>query len=97
MENLVERQLGKPLNVDMVLAAVSGDQKVTADQVTKAIRVVAKSSKGLVRLRQDGSEIVLLGSFEELRRRLGSMISAPTAGRQRGSFRKAAEPEGNMS
>jgi hypothetical protein len=46
-----------------------------------------------VRLRPDG-EIVLLGAFEELRRRLGSLISAETAGRQRGSFRKAAEQEG---
>lgn len=87
MEELLGRQLGKPLNVDMVLTAVSQTKRVTADQVLQAVRVVAKASKGLIRLSADGSEISVLGSFDELRRRLGDLIHAPISARRLGSFR----------
>jgi predicted phosphoribosyltransferase len=95
--DLVGRQLGKPLTVDMILGAISQDQRVKAVQVTNAIRSVAKASKGLVRLSRDGSEVIILGAFEELRRRLGTMISARTPGRLRGSFRKAADSQSESS
>ena len=83
MEELLRRQLGKPLNVDMVLTAVSEKKRVTADFVSQAVRVVAKASKGLIRL--SGSEISVLGSFEEIRRRLGDLIKAPITARRLGS------------
>jgi len=93
MEELLTRQLGKPLNVDMVLTAVSGSRRVTAEQIYQATRVVAKASKGLIRLSVDGSEINVLGSFEEIRRRLGDLIRAPITARRLGSFRENGLPE----
>ena len=88
MEELLKRQLGKPLNVDMVLTAVSGNRRVTAEQIAQATRVVAKASRGLIRLSADGSEINVLGSFDEIRRRLGDLIRAPVTARRMGSFRE---------
>ena len=87
MESLVGRRLEKPLSVDMVIGTISGSIKVNAVGVQRAVKVIAKSSKGLVRMSRDGSEIIILGSFDELRRRLGDLIRSPVSARRLGSFR----------
>jgi hypothetical protein len=86
MEAMLHRPvLGKALTIDLLAGRITGQRDIEVEEVAKAVKVVAEASRGLIQLRD--TEIVVLGSFEELRRRLGSLISGPVSARRLGDFR----------
>lgn len=86
MEAMLARPvLRKALTVDLLAGRISALRDIEVEEVSKAVKVVAEASRGLIQLRD--TEIVVLGSFEELRRRLGNLISGPVSARRLGDFR----------
>ena len=88
--DVMEAMLSKPvlrkaLTIDLLAGRLSGQRDIDVDEVERAVKVVAEASRGLIQLRD--TEIVVLGSFEELRRRLGSLIAGPVSARRLGDFR----------
>ena len=71
----VTKHLTKELSVGLIGAQY---------RQTLRLWVIAEASKGLVQLSRDG-EIVVLGSFEELRRRLGDLVRLSLSARRLGT------------
>lgn len=82
---LTQGSLRKSLTIDLLAGRVSASRDIEVRDVSRAVRVIAESSRGLLQLRND--EIVVLGSFEELRRRLGNLIDGSVSARRLGDFR----------
>lgn len=84
---MLERPVHKSaLTVELLAGRLTAQRDIEVGEVRQAVKVISKASRGLLQLR--GNEIVVLGSFEELRRRLGSLISGPVMARRLGDFRE---------
>ncbi len=79
-----------PRNVSLVAGEVSrleGFGDIDSPEVNEALLALARSSKGMLHVTDDG-EVVVLGAIDELRRRLAHLTGEPASPRRRGMFRR---------
>lgn len=84
-----DRLPGSLRSIEMVAYEISGDQEfkgITKDEVDRAVRDVAAASQGLLSLRDD--KILVYGDFDEIERRLNSLIGKSGPPRRSGNFRE---------
>jgi hypothetical protein len=84
-----ERLPGSLRSIDMVAYEISGQDEfsgITKDQVDRAVRDVAAASQGLLSLRDD--KILVHGDFDEIERRLNTLIGKSGPPLRSGNFRE---------
>ena len=84
---------GTPRNVSLVAGEVSrldafGSIELT--EISDALVALARSSKGMLHVKDSG-EVVVMGQIDELRRRLSHMTGETSGPRRRGTFRQREE------
>lgn len=80
-----------PRNVSLVAGEVSrldGFAAIDSPEVHEALLALARSSRGMLHVKED-QEVVVLGSIDELRRRLAHMTGEAASPRRRGTFRSS--------
>jgi histidine kinase/DNA gyrase B/HSP90-like ATPase len=80
---------GSLRSVEIVAYEISGESEftgITKEQVDRAVRDVAAASQGLLSLRDD--KIIVHGDFDEIERRLNSLLGKSGPPRRAGNFRE---------
>ena len=89
LDTLAERLTDRPRNLSMIAGRIIDDpeiQDVSFKDLTEAAFDLARVSRGLLHITEDG-EIVVLGDRAELRRRAAPLTELSEPPRRRGSFR----------
>jgi len=79
-----------PRNISMLAAEISRDQKfsgVKIQQIREAVNDLARASKGMLHLTAS-EEVHVLGTIDELRRRVADFSQESAPPRRRGTFRR---------
>jgi Histidine kinase-, DNA gyrase B-, and HSP90-like ATPase len=91
LRSLERRLKGTPRNVSMLAAEVSRENKfqdVTAEDVRDAVVDLSHASRGMLHLTEN-NEVFVLGSLDEMERRISSMTTGDTPPRRLGTFRNS--------
>lgn len=89
LRDLANRLADAPRDVSMIAGEVSRDPRFAGIQmsdVDEAIRDLARASRGMLNLSQ-GGKVQVLGSIDELERRVAALTHIEGKPRRRGSFR----------